>query len=227
MNKVFITGSTSGLGRAIAEKFLAEGKIVYLHGRNPNQVRSLLKNGHCTFFRHDLLNLEQSGQLADFVIKENIDCFINNAGIYSDQGTSLSPRGCAEIINTNLLAPLLILNKVYNYYRKKQNGIIVNINSIAGIAPNFNESAYCASKYGIKGFIEALQLDGYKHNIRIMEYYLGAIQTRMTKTRKGFDDFMKPGDIARHIYDSVTAQHSFVVVRQELRKAPSANADGG
>jgi short-subunit dehydrogenase len=227
MNKVLITGSTSGLGLAIAEKFMAEGKIVYLHGRNQGRIRALLKKNNCTFFRHDLLNLEQSSKLADFVIKEEIDCFVNNAGIYSDKGTSLSSNSCIEIINTNLLAPLLILNKVYNYYRERKNGVIVSINSIAGIAPNFNESAYCASKYGIKGFIEALQLDGYKHNIRIMEYYLGAIQTRMTRNRKGFDDFMKPGDIARHIYDSVTAQHSFVVARQELRKAPSVNADGG
>jgi short-subunit dehydrogenase len=226
MNKVLITGSTSGLGRAIAEKFLAGGKIVYLHGRNPDQIRPLLKKSNCMFFRHDLLNLRQSGKLADYVIEEKIDCFVNNAGIYSDKGTSLSPQDCTGIITTNLLAPILVLNKIYSHYKKQKNGTIVSINSIAGITPNFNESAYCASKYGFKGFIESLQLDGYKYNIRIMEYYLGAVQTRMTKNRTGFDKFMKPEDIAQYVYDNVTAPHSFVAVRQELRKAPSVDISG-
>ncbi len=217
MNKVLVTGSTSGLGRAIAEKFLAEKKTVYLHGRNPAGIRSLLKNPNCIFLRHDLLDFRQSHKLPDFVARENIDCFVSNAGIYSDKGASISPKDCRDIIMTNLLAPMVAMNAIYNHYKKRGGGVIVSINSIAGIAPNFLEAAYCASKYGIKGFIKSLQLDAYKHNVRIMEYYLGAIQTRMTRNRAGFDGFMKPDEIAAVIYDNVTAKNGFVALRQELR----------
>jgi len=223
MNKVFITGATSGLGQAVAEGFLAAGKTVYIHGRSKEKVRSLLKNPHCHYFRQDLLDLGRIGKLIRFVKQEKIDCFVSNAGIYTDLGLESSATLCQDILTTNLVAPILILKEVYRYFRDMRDGTIVSINSLAGLAPNFNEAVYCASKFGMKGYIKSLQLDAYRHNVRILDYYPGAIQTRMTRNRGEFDRFIKPGDIAALIVANVTTEASFVPVTQELRRSPSAS----
>ena len=75
MSKVFITGATSGLGRSIAGKFLAAGKDVYLHGRNPDNIRDLLSSPRCHFYGYDLLDLDRLGELTALIRREEIDCF--------------------------------------------------------------------------------------------------------------------------------------------------------
>jgi NADP-dependent 3-hydroxy acid dehydrogenase YdfG len=221
MNKVLVTGATSGLGLAIAEKFLSAGKTVYIHGRSPDKIQTLLKNPLCLFVCHDLLDFENLSKLSDLVRNEQIDCFVSNAGVYSDQGVALAPDQCRNLLNVNLVAPIIVINDIYQYYKSKNAGTIVSINSVAGLYPNFSEAVYCASKHGLSGFIKSLQLDAYRHNLRILDYYPAAIQTRVTRNRAGYDNFIKPEDIADLIVSNVLSSQSFVPVSQELRRTPS------
>lgn len=220
MNKVLITGATSGLGRTIAAKFLAAGWVVYVHGRNQKNIRALLKSPRCHFVRCDLLDLDRLGTLATLVRREEIDCFISNAGIYAGQGESITNQLCLEVLMTNLVAPVMVMKDVYAFYKTKKAGTIVSINSIAGLTANSNEAVYCASKHGLSGFVKSLQTDAHRHNVRIMDYYPGAIQTRMTQEREGFIGFIKPEDVAELILSNVLSVQSFLPVSQELRKMP-------
>ena len=155
------------------------------------------------------------------VKRERIDCFVSNAGIYTNLGVKCPNRDCLDLIATNLTAPILVLKEVYAHYAGLKAGTIVAINSLAGLYPNFNEAVYCASKFGLRGFVKSLQLEGYKHNVRILDYYPGAVQTRMTRKRDGFAGFIKPEDIAVLILANVTSSSSCAPVSQELRKTPS------
>jgi short-subunit dehydrogenase len=221
VNKVFISGSTSGLGKAIAEGFLEAGKTVYLHGRTAKNIEELLSRPNCHFFRCDLLDRSKATQIANYIMRENIDCYVNNAGIYSDLGISISSRLSLDILTTNLTAPVLIMTRLYAHYKSLRRGTIVCINSLAGITPNFNELIYCASKHGLRGFIKSLQIDAAHSNVRVLDYYPGAIQTRITRTRPGFDEFIKPEDVADLVVSDVTSSKSFVPVCQELRRTPT------
>jgi NAD(P)-dependent dehydrogenase (short-subunit alcohol dehydrogenase family) len=222
MSKILITGATSGLGRNIAEKFLAAGWVVYAHGRSPKNIRELLRNPRCHFFCTDLLEFSQLGKLASLVRREKIDCFISNAGIYADQGESIPSRLCLNLLATNLVAPVIVMKEVYAYYKSRKAGTIVSINSIAGLTANINEAVYCASKHGLRGFVKSLQTDAHRHNVRVLDYYPGAIQTRMTRKREGFGGFIKPEDVADLIVSNVVTNLSFVSVSQELRKSTIA-----
>ena len=71
--------------------------------------------------------------------KYQIDCFINNAGVYE-----------GDIIDTNLASQIRILQVVYKYFLERERGRIININSVAGLYPSANESIYCASKFGLE-----------------------------------------------------------------------------
>jgi len=222
MTKVFVSGGTSGLGFAIAEKFVASGATVFVHGRDPTSIQPMLRARRCRFVREDLLKPSAPARIVALVKKEGIDCFINNAGIYSDAGTGLPDSVCRAVLMTNLVIPILILKEIYEYYKTQRAGTIVSINSLAGLNPSFNEAVYSASKHGLRGFIKSLQMDAHRHNVRILDYYPGAIQTRITQSRPGFSEFIMPGEVAELIVANVRAKTSFVPVMQELRRAPTS-----
>ena len=218
--KVIVTGATSGLGRAMAEKFLKIGYEVHFHGRNPKSILALLKHQRSHFIRCDLRKIDDVQTLAALVRREDIRCFVNNAGIYTNRGEKTPTPLCLDLLTTNLVAPILILKDIYKHFKESGGGTIVNINSIAGLYPKFEEAVYCASKYGLRGFSDSLQMEAHKYKVRILDYYLGALQTSMTRGHEGFDTFIDPKDVAEKIVSDVTTARSFIAVRQELRKAP-------
>jgi NAD(P)-dependent dehydrogenase (short-subunit alcohol dehydrogenase family) len=218
MPSVLVTGGTSGLGLAITEQFLARGHRVYCVGRTarrPARARPAL-----TMVRHDLRDLAAIGRLVTLIKRRKIECVVSNAGVYSDRGVTLSDAGARDLLTTNLVAPVLLLKHVYALFRARGAGTIVCINSLAGLEPNYDEAVYCASKHGLRGFARALQIDGARHDVRILDYYLGAMRTRMTRRRSNWRDLMAPTEIAARIVSDVMSTDAYVATSQELRRQP-------
>ena len=69
-------------------------------------------------------------------------------------------------------------------------GLIVNINSLAYQQPSANETIYCATKFALKGFSKALQMEAIGSGVEIIDVHPGGIQTNMTRDRKGFETMM-------------------------------------
>ena len=109
-----------------------------------------------------------------------------------------------------MVAQIKMLQVVYKYFLEKQRGKIININSVAGIYPSANESIYCASKFGLKGFSQSLQLEAVGKGIEVMDVYLGGVQTRMTKDRLSYDSLMKSDDVAMQIIDLINTKSYYV-----------------
>jgi 3-hydroxybutyrate dehydrogenase len=122
----------------------------------------------------------------------------------------------------NLVAPIILMKDIYACFKDRKSGTIVSVNSLAGLSANFNEAVYCAAKHGLSGFVKSLQIDAGRSNVTILDYYPGAIQTRITRKREGYEGFIKPEDVAELIVSNVMSAQSFVSVSQELRKRPSA-----
>lgn len=215
MPSVLVTGGTSGLGLAITKQFLAQGHRVYAVGRTAKRLAGAPPA--LTMVRHDLRDLAAIGRLVTLVDRRKIDCVVSNAGIYSDRGVALSDADARDLLVTNLVAPVLLLKNVYALFRSRGAGTIVCINSVAGLEPNYDEAVYCASKHGLRGFTRSLQIDGARRNVRVLDYYLGGVRTRMTRRRRNWRELMDPMEIAARIVADVAAD-SYVVTSQELRR---------
>ena len=106
-----------------------------------------------------------------------------------------------DVINVNLVAPVSITHKIFGWFKENKRGTIVNINSIAGKNGSDGELAYCSSKFGLRGFSESLQFEATRHGIRVVDIYLGAMKTSITKDREENELFIEPSEAANIIFD--------------------------
>lgn len=208
MNKtVMITGASGGLGRALSYVFAKNGYNLILHGRDLMALEDLRKKlikAHeviCDIAPGDITIDYTIALLADIAKKRDVDILINNAAMYVNREFAcLSSAMVRKMINTNLIAPMLLTKKLFELFQRKQSGLIVNINSSAGKAGGDGETAYCAGKHGLSGFSKALQFDATRHNIRVIDVYLGAMKTGMTLGRDGREKFSDPNEVAGLIF---------------------------
>ena len=202
MTNIFITGCGSGLGESLLKESRSKGYEVYPHYRKDGDISSPLF----------------SDQLEQIIKNSNIDVFINNAAVYT--GGSLEEIRDEEIqqaIAINITGQILCLKKVYKVFKRNKKGLIININSLAGIYPSKNESIYCATKFALRGFSKSLQIEAIGTGVEIIDIYPGGMQTRMTATRNNYNSLMKVEEIAEQII-SLIFNKSYYTNELILRK---------
>lgn len=214
--KAFITGSSKGLGKALATVFASHGHSVFLHGRSEADLTKLSRELNCGHICHDLADVSGIGTLHDYLRKHEIDVLINNAAIY--QGYSDDPVAVARLINTNLTSGILLMKGFYDYRKSLGGGAIVNINSVAGVYPNAKEAFYCASKFGLTGFVQSMQEKCSFDNIRVYEYFFGGITTKMTEHRADHKLLIDPAEAAQLIYHNLTSYTSLCSLSQKVKR---------
>lgn len=166
-----ITGATGGIGKAVAHLFDQQGMRLVLHGRNEVNLQKL--NASLSGEHHIVCGDINDSDSRQMIIQEafaNSNCpptlLINNAGI-SQFGSfkDMDTKGIEALINTNLIASIdftqLFLKQV------KSNCTIVNVGSAFGSIGYPGYATYCASKFGLKGFTEALQRELSQSSHRI------------------------------------------------------------
>lgn len=198
--RIFITGASSGIGKEI--KIAANNKNIFCktHSRK-NQ-----ENEICG----DINKNETQEKIIKFIQKNKINVFINNAGVYCYKPISeISDNEIKNIINTNLISCIQISKKILEIYKKQGYGMLYNINSLAGLYGCQNESIYCASKFGLKGFTDSLiqEFKQYK-NIRIVNVVLGASKTKMTINRSNYEDLINPSEVANVILNHIETSYN-------------------
>tara|TARA_Y100001933_G_C18795263_1_gene478378 strand:- start:60 stop:704 length:645 start_codon:yes stop_codon:yes gene_type:complete len=203
---ILITGCSSGLGEALFNE-------VWQHDHLNPFGHYRTEDGDPHALIGDITDSDFPEKLDNHIRKNKIDCFINNAGVYE-----------GDIIDTNLGSQIRMLQVVYKYFLENQKGRIININSIAGIYPSANESVYCASKFGLKGFSKSIQLEAVSTGIEITDVYLGGVQTRMTEDRNNYDQLMRVEDVAYQIIDLVNTK-SYYVNEVTLRRRNNFNSN--
>ncbi len=162
MSKVwFITGSSRGLGRSLAEAVLAAGDKVAATARNPEQLKDLLQKYPEQVYplQLDVTDKEQIIAAVDGAIKRfgRIDVLVNNAGFGIVGATeAYSDEQVRSQLETNLSAPIEITRAVLPYMRKQRSGRILQISSVGGRVGNAGLTIYQAAKFGLGGFSEAL-----------------------------------------------------------------------
>ncbi len=189
---ILVTGCSSGLGEALFNETCKHD-----HLKSFAHYRKMTHDPYALY--GDINDFNFVDKLDEYIRTREIDCFINNAGVYE-----------GNVLETNLVSQVKMLQVVYDYFKEKNKGKIININSLAGINPTVGESLYCASKFGLKGFSQSLQLEAVNTGVEITDVYLGGVQTRMTKDRLSYNSLMKPDDVAMQIIDLVNTKSYYV-----------------
>lgn len=218
---VLITGSSKGLGEALALAFAKEGHSIVLHGRDENRLKKvgeqLLKIGvGVNIVCGDLCAYKEENSVIDrlliYLRGFSVDILINNAGLYLNSSVeNMKVEEVENIMTVNFLAPVLLAKGAVEHFKNKGGGVIVNINSIAGKESSEGEALYCASKHALRGFMRSFEWEAIKSNVMVMNFYLGAMKTDFRKSKETSDKFMNPEEVADFIVSTVQSRQSIRV----------------
>ena len=176
-----VTGATSGMGKAIAERFHKEGAKLVLSGRNEERGSTLAKKlGDSVFFAGDVSDPNYNEELVKITIKNfgKLDIVSMNAGILGlGSVENLSTEDWHKTLNTNL-SSIFYLSKYAIPYLEKQNGNILINASIAAYKSFPNHPAYCASKAGSLALMKQMAVE-YAPKIRVNAICPGPVDTPM------------------------------------------------
>jgi NAD(P)-dependent dehydrogenase (short-subunit alcohol dehydrogenase family) len=144
---------------------------------------------------------------------------VNNAGIYKNALLQeMSADEYRQILETNLVAPIMMTRRIFPILQRKRSGVIVNINSLAGKNPTHGESAYCASKHGLRGFAKSIQFEAIKDNVDVIEVYLGTMNTGMVQGRREPDKCIQTKEAAESIYNLCLQHESLRLIESEFSR---------
>ena len=190
---VLITGASKGIGYADAKLFLKHGSKVAFCGIPKTEVKRAekeLKKSGDVFAK--TADIRKEKEVKNFVrevisIYGKIDILINNAGILPRRG-DFSKNKFSQInatIDTNLKGTLFMTRAVLGYMIRRKSGVIINMSSLAGLEGYSEMAIYCATKFGIKGFSEALNKELYDKGIKVYVICPGAVKTDLNANFTG------------------------------------------
>ncbi|WP_418127045.1 3-oxoacyl-[acyl-carrier-protein] reductase [Streptococcus parasuis] len=184
---VFVTGSSRGIGLAIAHKFASLGANVVLNGRG-QLGRDLLDN----FAGYGVKVLAISGDIssaqdAKRMVAEaietlgSVDILVNNAGITKDgMALRMTEEDFDRVLKVNLTGTFNMTQAVLKPMTKAREGAIINLSSVSGLIGNAGQANYAASKAGVIGFTKAIAREVAGRNVRVNAIAPGFIQSDMT-----------------------------------------------
>jgi short-subunit dehydrogenase len=227
MNKtIVISGASRGIGKAIAQRFAAEGFNLALCARSENDLATLkaeLQTATNKVLTHacDVAKKEEVRAFAKKVIKEfgAIDILVNNAGTFIPGQVINEEDGNLEtLIETNLYSAYNLSRMLLPAMMEKKSGYIFNMCSVAGIKAYPNGGSYSISKFAMMGLSKALREELKEYNIHVTALIPGATYTDSWKS-SGLAEtrFMKPEDLAKTVWDIYGLSGSTVVEEILLR----------
>ena len=185
-NKViWITGASSGIGKALAIELASKGVQLILSSRKENELNKIksenkLDDQQCLVLPLDLENTSSIHSLTQKIISHfgRIDVLINNGGISQRSFAKDTPLDIdRKIMEVNFFGTVAITKSVLPHMIKQNSGIIVVISSISGKFGFYLRSAYAASKHALHGFFESLRMEVEKNNVQITIVCPGKIHT--------------------------------------------------
>lgn len=184
---VFITGSSRGIGLAIAHKFASLGANVVLNSRGeiseellaefkPYGVKVLAISG-------DVSDFADAKRMVDQAIEElgSVDVLVNNAGITQDTlMLKMTEEDFEKVLKVNLTGAFNMTQAVLKQMIKAREGAIINMSSVVGLMGNIGQANYAASKAGLIGFTKSVAREVANRNVRVNAIAPGMIESDMT-----------------------------------------------
>ena len=239
---VIITGGSSGIGKALAEKFGSEGSKIMITGRNEDELTKTVqelqkKNIVVTGFRADVSREEDNQKMAAETIRQygTIDILINNAGI--------SMRALFSEVDLDVVKKVMDINFYGVLYATKyclpeitkNKGSVIGISSIAGFRGLPGRTGYSASKFALNGFLEVLRTELLKTGVHVLTACPGFTASNIRKrslTKDGSaqgesprveEKMMTSEECAVHIYNATVKRKKILVLTTQGKLAVLLN----
>jgi len=179
MKTIFITGASTGLGKATAKLFASQGWNVIATMRKPENEKELNLINNITLLPLDVTNLAQIKETTQKAIAlSSIDVVFNNAG-YGLMGPleSTTDEQLVRQLNTNILGVIRVTQAFIPYFREKQNGLFISTTSIGGLITFPFSSVYHATKWALEGWSESMAFELKKIGVGIKTVSPGGVKT--------------------------------------------------
>ena len=234
---IIVTGASSGIGEAVAGRFASEVYRVVLAARRLDRLQAIAdviqSNGHqAVAVQADLSVFEDIQNLVAATISEfgQVDVLLNNVGFgrlkWLEQ---LDPAEDIQAqLQINLTATILVAREVLPHMIERRKGHIINMASLGGFIATPTYTIYSASKFGVRGFTEALRREVGVYGIHVTGVYPGGVKTDF-KAHTGADRKtgrttpaslrLEPGEVAQAILKVVHHPRSTVILPWQMRFA--------
>ena len=233
---IFITGSTRGIGLAMAHKFASLGANIVLNGR-----REIGEELISEFSDYGVQVIPISGDVSDSTDAKrmiekaieklgSVDILVNNAGITKDKlMLKLTEEDFEQVLKVNLVGAFNMTQAVLKPMSKARQGAVINVSSVVGLIGNVGQANYAASKAGLIGFTKSVAREVAARNVRVNAIAPGMIESDMTDV---LSDKVKEATLAqipmkRFGNTSEVAEVAAFLARQEYLTGQVIAIDGG
>jgi NAD(P)-dependent dehydrogenase (short-subunit alcohol dehydrogenase family) len=211
---VVIVGSSSGLGKALANLLSRENAKLILISRTDTQIPG------ATFIKADIRNYSEVKNAFEHI--NDLDLLINCAGI----GLLKDLRESTEeeinaVIDTDLKGAIWVSKEAYEKMAQNKSGYIINVVSTSGRKARPMETIYCAAKWGLRGFTESLQLAGEEVGVKVTGVYPGGMKSEnFWKIIPGKDlrGYLDPTTVAQKIIDTLKGEYQTELIIERSKK---------
>lgn len=233
---VFITGSTRGIGLAMAHKFASLGSNIVLNGRR--EIDEVLVSEFSDYgvqvipISGDVSDSTDAKRMVEEAIEKlgSVDILVNNAGITKDKlMLKLTEEDFEQVLKVNLVGAFNMTQAVLKPMSKARQGAVINVSSVVGLIGNVGQANYAASKAGLIGFTKSVAREVAARNIRVNAIAPGMIESDMTDV---LSDKVKEATLAqipmkRFGNTSEVAEVAAFLARQEYLTGQVIAIDGG
>ena len=190
---VFITGATSGIGKACAEKFAAAGDNIIINGRRSGRLTELKKSIEKDFnvkVFETVFDVQNKGEVFSAINNlpeewKAIDILINNAGLAlgRDYFDEADIEDWDTMLQTNVNGLLYVSRAVTPFMKKRNSGHIINLGSVAAKEMYEKGNVYCVSKAAVDAISKTMRIDLLQHRIKVTVIHPGAVETEFALVR--------------------------------------------
>ena len=213
--KIWITGASSGIGKALAEKFSSEGWKVAASARRKEILDEMSSHENIFSYPLDVTNQDQIKISFEKIIEDfnGLDLCVFSSGTYDPKlEQEINVKQNKFVMETNFFGVLYCINAVENYFKNKKNGHISIVSSVAAYRGLPNSSGYGPSKAALTNLTESLYFDFKKHNVRISLVSPGFIKTPLTDKNEFPMPFIKsPEFAAEKMFNGLTKSKAFEI----------------
>ena len=212
---IWITGASSGIGKASAIKFADEGWKVLISARRAELLDELSKNENIFSYPLDVTDVAQTKEVFSKIINdhENIDLCLFSSGTYERKSEKeLIVENIRHVMEVNFIGVINCVSAVEKYYKTKQNGHVAIVSSPVGYRGLPKSSGYTPSKAALNNFTQGIYFDFKKFNIKVTLITPGFIKTALTDKNEFKMPFLKsPEYAADKIYDGLINKKVFEI----------------
>ncbi|NMH69210.1 SDR family oxidoreductase [Bacillus sp. RO3] len=219
MHTAIITGGGSGLGKELGKRLSREGYHIFLLGRTENRLNEATNEiesagGQVSYATLDIRSTEDIDQFVEGELKGRpVKLLIHNAGVgFFGPFKDTEEDELVSMFETNALGPIRLTRALID--KLDEDSTIINIISTAGLRGKKNESLYVASKFALRGFGESLQKEYEGSNLRIVNAYMGGMNTPFWDKSDHISDLSRlrsPDEVAEIIVNKYKEKDEIII----------------